>query len=491
MRQSRVERVRADIQARKTAQRPPQKLDLDGLARLIVHEKKPLLPTQREFIFSPERRKLYMGPVGCAKTSSLCASVIVPALLYPGSRWGVFRAYWWTLETTTLKRFLECLGRLGPDIIVDKRTGPPMTIWIASARKGLNGEALEPSEIIFHGLDEIEKLGSQEFNGIAVDEVSEISENIVTTLDMRLRHKRPDQEDPDGPFFLNLCCNPVRRSHWIHKKFCGEHDSNPGDPWGKKFKPHPDENVKNLPPGYYEEISSGMSAEMKIRFIDGECGPDPTGKGIFSDEFNIRMHVGDLAFDPYFGMIRGWDFGRRRPAVVWAQKLPSGQVNRLHCLLGENEGLEAFAARVQMISSTRFAACKEWTDYVDPHGTAKRDVSDESPVDVMFRLGFRPQWRDVGINNGLGMMSKGLNTLIRGRPKSMFDRRGCSLLIEGYQGGYTYPKGTEMNPEPQKPFADGIYEHVMDADRYIEVNLAWGSTTPLNEQRKNLRKGRR
>src|SRR5260370_25351544 len=291
MRLSRIEKARRDAVAARSIE--PVSLDLRGLLDRVVGG--PALPTQTEYVFSHERVKWYAGPIGCAKTSTGVASAIIPGLLYPGSRWFIGRWTWWTLQETTLRRFYECVERLGPGAIVDKQEGPPTKVWLASARTDERGHPLEPSEFVFHGLDDFEKLGSTEFDGIVVDESNEIDEAMATTLNTRLRHRRPGQSRAEGPYFLNLVSNAVRRSHWLHRKFCNESDCDP-QPWGKKFRPKPNENVINLPVDYYEETAKAMSPEMRLRFIEGECGPDPSGSPVFP-EFKHSLHVGDLKFN--------------------------------------------------------------------------------------------------------------------------------------------------------------------------------------------------
>lgn len=481
MRLSRLEKARYAA-AESKAPKKPEHVDLEGLASKIVGG--PLLPTQREYIFAPERICWYTGPWGVAKTSSLVASIVIPALLYPGTTWLIARATWWSLEETTLKRFLQCMARF-PGIILDKQTGPPARYWLASAMMDEHGEPCEPSQIIFHGLDDLEKLGGTEFTGVGIDEASELDEPMVATLNGRLREKKLHEERPEGPFFLRMVSNPVRRSHWLHRKFCNEQDCDP-EPWGRKFRPRPNENDHNLPPGYHEEQARGLSPEMRLRFIEGECGPDPSGQPVFP-EFRHSLHVGDLGKPQPGQMIRGWDFGRRRPAVVWAQA-HAGKVNRYACDLGENKHLEVYTRHILEKSSLLFPHATSWIDFVDSHGTQLKDTSDKTSIDILRSFGLRPRYRDVGIDTGLSLMSKGLCTLVDGRPRSMYDRVGCSLLIEGYAGGYSYDMPRPGHAAKEKPVADGFYEHLMDADRYIEVGLQLGSTSPMESHRRVLRK---
>jgi len=414
--------------------------------------------------------------------------VLLPALLYPGWRAFVGRWTWWTLEETTLRDFLECVDRLGPGAIVDKQTGPPFHLWLASAVTDERGHPGEPSEIVFHSLDDLEKLGSTKFSQIAVDEANELEETMVGALNGRLRHKRPGQERPAGPYFLNLASNPVRRSHWLHKNFCNESDCNPV-PWGKKFRPHPKENLHNLPKGYYEELSARYTPEMRVRFIEGECGPDPAGCPVFP-EFSHSLHVAELKFDSTLPVIRGWDFGRLRPACTWAQ-LVNGRrdLNYLAAELGDNENLPLFAEKVIRRSNAQFNGAGGFVDYVDPHGDQRDDVTDKTSCDVLRDKGLRPQYRNVGVDTGLMLMSRDLTTITRGRPRAQFDRHGCQLLIEGYSGGYTWPEPRPgvSRQKNETPYKDGYYEHVMDTSRYIAVGTGLGSQLPKEAHKANLR----
>lgn len=447
--------------------------------------------TQRAFIFSPERIAWYTGPYGSGKTGSLVCSVVLPSLIYPDSKWFVARATYWTLQETTLNDFEKYIMRLGPNMVVDRQKGPPYKVWIASGLRKANGQSEEPSVVIFHSLDDMDKLGSTQFSGVAVDEANEVQQTIASTLDGRLRWRREHYEHrPEGPFFLRLASNPVRRSHWLHQYFCEEPDCKITPAWGKKFKSRPYENEANLPPDYYKNIAKGMTQEQQLRFVLGECGPDPQGEGVYS-EFRPELHVKEgLKFDKNFPLIRGWDFGRRRPAVVWAQ-LVEGQLRRLACMLGDNISLERFYERVQNRTAMQFFEATQFLDYCDPSGNQKRDVTEETSISVLQRKGLNPKWRDVKLETGLELVGKGLTTLTaKGEARSVFDRANCSLLIEGYLGGYCWPKATALKEVHEKPFKDGFYEHMMDADRYIETCIALGPTAPYADHRRSLRRQR-
>lgn len=476
MRMSRIEKMKAEAQPIIT---PRVMTKLEDLACQMLGG--PMSKTQEEYIFYDDKVSWLTGPIGTGKTAAAVARTTIPALCLPGSIWFVYRAVKWTLEETTLKEFKKVWERLGSGLIVDKQESPIIKYWLAPAVEQPGRTKPEPVEFIFHSLDDLEKLGGTAFTGATGDEANELLQQQVATVDARLRHKLPWQERPMGPFYLNLLSNPVRRSHWLHRMFCAEEDCDEV-PWGKKFLMDKKENEQNLPPGYYEDRAKGMTPEMRLRFIEGQCGPDPAGEAVFAEEWDTNLHaLPDLAknYDRNLPGLLGWDFGRRKPACVVAQKQRNGQVWRLRAMMGNNESLKNFAFKVKAQLAEQFPAVKEWTSHCDPHGDAKRDVSEITSFDVLREAGFRPHFRHHAITTRLEKMSEGLTTLVAKKPRSLYDKVYCSLLTEGYGGGYCWPP---PNPNTgaikDKPLADGWYEHPMDADGYIEMGLAGPNLDP-------------
>lgn len=457
-------------------------------AYVLAPEGKSLLPTQEAVIFDPERIKWLCGILGVGKTSTLVGSVLIPCLLYPGSTGIILRAVWWTLEQTTLKRFRECLDRLGEGVVLDEFKGPPAVYQLATISQ--DGTPTPPSTIIFTGLDELSKVASAEFDFVGVDEADEMDFDTIITLNQRLRARKWKQDRAEGPYTLTLVSNPPPRSHWLHQHFCDDDDQCEPVKLGKKFVPHPDENKDNLPPDYYEKaFPAGTPNHILRRLRYGECGPNPkAGEGVFKDDFNLALHVADLKIIPGAIGVRGWDFGKRRPACVAGQLLPDGSVNRLLEFLGHNELIKNFGQKVIMQCNARLAGIKQWIDYCDPHGDAKKDVSEKTSVSELRALGLNPLWWDHLIETRLNYMKDALNTWGNGRPKAMFDRSGCKFIIEGYSGGYAWPKDPPgAHQVAKKPKADGFYEHLMDADGYILVGLNHGApNTDVSRLRKNL-----
>src|SRR5207244_1169459 len=136
----------------------------------------------------------------------------------------------------------------------------------------------------------------------------------------------------------------------------------------------------------------------------------PSGEPVFGLDFNSLLHVdGKLIYDPRSLMIGGWDFGRRRPAFVASQTSREGHLIRFRSLLGENEPLSRFRDRMIMMREHEFPGVPGWIDFCDPHGTAKRDTSEKSSIDVLREGGIQPRWKDTEIEYRLDLMSLGLS----------------------------------------------------------------------------------
>lgn len=466
---------------------------LDDIASACVGG--PLSRVQRAFIFCPDLIAWFTGPYGSGKTSALVASMMMPCLLYPDSNCFLARAVFWTLEETTLKEVNDCIDRLGSSVVLDKQSGPPYKIWIKPAIDVEGYEKPPPSKIIVHSLDDMGKLGSTKFTGVWMDECDEIEQDIFTAIPGRVRYKRKVEPPgrPMGPFFVRGSSNPPSRSHFLHRKFCKEPDCDP-EPMGTKFASTRQDNEHNLPANYYSTRCAGMSPAQKLRYMEGLCGPDPTGDGVFSDDFNNSVHVTDIKWRQNEQLICSLDFGRRAPGFVAATRR-DGQVLRLLAKVGNNIGLRKWMELILQEIAIKFPNPSEVVWFCDPHGTAKRDVAEKSPVDILrSEFGVNPRYRDVNVATGIELMTKALHTSVpfQGgqRPRNQYDRVGCNILIEGYMSGYQYPKGTKNLPKREKPLADGFYEHPMDCDRYIEVNLAMGSTAQKGDHRKVLRRVR-
>ena len=173
-------------------------------------------------------------------------------------------------------------------------------------------------------------------------------------------------------------------------------------------------------------------------------------------------HIKPLQYYPYKHILRGWDFGYHHPACVFAQINDKDQLLILRENMGTDITLEPFGKNMRAISKEHYST--KFEDYCDPSGKSKSDKSERTSVDILRTLGIRCRMKDSGVVDGLNLIRQLLLPREDGEFGFYIDPQ-CVNLIDGFFGGYSLRENSE---DPDK---DGFYEHLMDALRYITVNV--------------------
>ncbi len=477
MRKSTLEKLR-DAKRKKVE---PQQMSLEDLFLLLLdgHRPKPerqALPTQRAFAYDAERIRLYLGAIGCAKTSTLCSAGWMRALLQPGSKGLVARANYNDLMDTTGLRMQEMLDRLPKGILLDRDKSPPMKWYIQPVPTlSPEGDVMDDSAstITFMGLQD--GLGSYEFNWAIIDEVSEVVEQRVHEVNTRLRNQ-------GGNYAIMMAANPTDTFHWLYKACTGKDHSGRtvGEPWVKLYTPRPKENVRNLPPGYYEQLAASLPADMRMRLIEGQWGATFEGQPVYR-EFSYDLHTFDnliKKYDRHAPLHRFWDFGYRRPWCGWFQQDMQGRLLGFLEKLGENQEIGPFVRQCKAVQELHFPNHQQVHDFGDPAARQQKDTG--STLTELGKEGILLRWRIVGVDESIREGRNWLERVIDKEPAFQFDRQGMPVLINALRGGYA------LDGNGQKPVKDGYYDHSADGWRYGVVNLYGGGGGP--NHMKNLPK---
>lgn len=470
MRKSQIEKLR---DAKKKYEDQVQ-MSIEDLMKLLVDGSRPvserrLNPTQREVILATDRMSAYMGPAGCAKTSTICTFAWLRSLLHPGNKTFIGRYDYNDLMGTTKQRMEEMLSRLPKGILIDRDKSPPERWYVRPIPMPdpVTGEVRdEPSEFMFMGMKD--SLGSYEFHVGIVDEADEVEEKRVHELGTRLRAPIP-ASDGDWRYRIVLCFNPPDNTHWLYTAATGKdfQDKFIKPPWLRVWVPRPDENVRNLPAGYYDDLAKHLPEDMKVRLIEGQWGATFPGAPVFR-EFKFNLHVvDDLVWDGSSTMYRFWDFGYNRPYCCWAYVDWLGRLKVLHETLGHKEEARAFARRCIGISNERFPNA-QFVDFGDPAVRQKKDTG--STLADFAKEGIQMRYRILDIEPGLRLIRQRLNLLIDGEPALQFSRNGVPILIKAFRGGYHFKDKPSANGKIE-PVKDGFYDHPMDGFRYGLTNL--------------------
>jgi hypothetical protein len=197
---------------------------------------------------------------------------------------------------------------------------------------------------------------------------------------------------------------------------------------------------------------------------------------------NPLIHFRPLTHISGKPLLRGWDFGYRRPAVIVTQMNQKDQWCWLWGEIGEDETTRDFAARVFDMCDAQFPQAKDvngrplkhlWLDFCDPQGTevsrgtGTSDIQDlcavhEEHYRKMMDMNYRKRDFEIGI------------TLIREKLKLRNDGEPGMLVSDEFEdckdaltGGYCFPDDRKSGAKNEYPADDGYFIHQMDAARYI------------------------
>lgn len=436
--------------------------DLGGLLKLMVAGDKPveersLNPTQEAFIYSPIRNKAYMGPAGCAKTTTGVAAIVLRAIMQPGTKYMIFRHDYNDLKGTTLERFEEVIGRLPQGMILDRDKSPPAKYVLNAipqkivAPDGSFKMDERPSTVQFFGAKS--GWGSYDWNAAFGDEADECEEKRVDELQGRLR-------TPGGGYSVMLSFNPPDKTHWLYTKCTGRdfEDKIVKPAAFKLFTPVPTENEHNLPPGYYAEMLASMPDDMAARLVYNKWGQVFPGDPVYR-QFSKQMHVVDN-FDYVEGrtLFRFWDFGYQRPACLWCMIDVEGRLWVFMDLLGKQQEIGAFGRQVNKLTAEFCKGVERIEDYGDPAVKQKKDTGQSLAV-IKRECGITIRYKHTPFDISLNEVRKRFETLIEKKPAIQIARR-CRMLIASLGGGY------HLKDDGVTPKKDGVYDHLPDCLRY-------------------------
>ncbi len=288
---------------------------------------------------------------------------------------------------------------------------------------------LNGNQIIFTGLDDVEKLKSiANITDIWVEEASEISHDDFKQLDLRLRGKTP------YPLQITLTFNPISAMLW-HKVY---------------FFDNPKDNTVILKTTYLDNKFLDDEYKQVINNLQHE---DTTYYNIYGlGEWGV---LGNLIYSnwevvsdvpaSYDEIIWGLDFGFNNPSALLK--------------IGIKDGSLYLLEEMYKTGLTNQDLIKELRHRVPTNEAIYADSAEPARIEEIKRAGFRvyPAQKDV---------ADGLDFVKRQR---LFIHKDCANVIKEIQG-YKYKEDKDGNviDEPVK-FAD----HLMDAMRYAIYTHLW------------------
>lgn len=224
--------------------------------------------------FDKHRHLVLKGGGGSGKSIFAGRKVLERCVSEPGHRFLVVRKVAKTLRESCFHQLCAQAREFYPSEIKRIPQGKSGDMYI-TFRNG--------SEIIFAGLDDVEKLKSiHDITGIWIEEGSEVFEDDFDQLDIRLRGETPYYQQ------IIISFNPISINHWMKKRFFDRkdtrvrvHESTYKD---NRFLPEKDqktlEQFKETNPYYYTVYCLGMWGVIGKTYFDAKMVQAQLAKGI-------------------------------------------------------------------------------------------------------------------------------------------------------------------------------------------------------------------
>jgi hypothetical protein len=353
--------------------------------------------------------------------------------------------------------------------------------WVASRKMF---EFDNGHKLVVCPADEWDRFGSTQLVSFYIQEAQEVDFKVFDALTQRLR-------DPLGivagvPYYTGLFdARGVKTQHWIYEEYVKRAWNADDTPEKRRGVTSPDwtwlqfktlDNPHNAP-GYYEnQMRAHRDNTPWIKMlIEGEFGFDIEGRPVY-ECYRPDIHDAVIHEDRTLPMLRGWDFGYNRPAVVWAQYDRSGRVLVFRVLCPTGASRDELCAMVNALQEREFPSRhpSQYRDFGDIAGD-NANTSGQTDIDFVENyFGTSIETRRARVSDGLEVM-RGLMTrnTKNGSPRFSVDV-SCTRLREALGGAYYY----RTDKTEERPEKGNGYDDIADATRYVAQCIVEESFAP-------------
>lgn len=439
------------------------------------------VPTIRKFIECPKKYKLLIGPLGSGKSSGCVMHLFICMIdQKPGpdgvrrTRYAIVRNTRAQLNDTTKKTIDFWLPKALYEWKESKFT------YIFKFR--LDDGTFVYSEWILKPLDDEEQvrdLLSLDLTGAWLNEAREIREDVFKMLRGRIGRYPPKSiGGPTYPFII-MDTNPPHTEHWLYKLFeeLRERDKE----WAKLcavFKqpsglsPHA-ENIRNLPPNYYQDLMLGQDEDWIRVYVHGEYGYVRSGKPVFA-LYRDSIHCAKEEIKPIGGLpiYIGMDFGLT-PACVFVQLNKNGQLLVFDEIVTEDAtDIETFVVEhlLPKINTEYYG----FPVYVigDPAGRVRSQTDSRTCFQILRSYGIEA-WpaHTNSLQDRIRAVNLYLSRYIDDKEPAFLLSPKCVVLRKAMNGEYCFRRMRTAREKYTELPEKNLYSHVADALQYVCLGL--------------------
>ncbi len=418
-------------------------------------------PTVGKFMLDKSFVRLIMGPVGSGKSAGCFMELLRRARLQEPNARGIRQTRMAIVRNTLQQLRQTCLADI--QLWLSPIAHYRVTDATIQVRFPLADGTKVESDWMLIPLDtkqDQQRLLSLNLTGAWISEFREIDIGLIDAISGRLgrfpskaiakptwfgiiAESNPPDEDSDWYTKLEI----ERPPNWAFFRQPGGLDDNA-------------ENVENLPDDYYPNLEANNNPDWSHIHVHGQYGKSLGGQAVFRASFNPGFHIVEhdtLEVIDSMPIMIGQDFGRT-PACLIGQIDNRGRLVLYDELSSEDMGIEQFATTLlRPLLHEKYMGMKIFM-VADPKGRDKSQTNEDSPFDVLQRLGFDVYAAPTNnVDPRIRAVEQMLLHQVDGGPQLIFSNQ-CIQLIQAMKYWYRYRRKQtgvlEDKPEKTHPWSD-------------------------------------
>lgn len=418
-------------------------------------------PTIGKFMLDSSFVRLIMGPVGSGKSAGCFMELLRRARLQEPNARGIRQTRMAIIRNTLQQLRQTCLADI--QLWLAPIAHYKVTDATIQVRFPLPDGTKVESDWMLIPLDtkaDQQRLLSLNLTGAWISEFREIDPSLFDALSGRLGRFPSKAISTPSWFGIVAETNPPDEdSEWYTKL---EIDRPPN--WAFYRQPggltKGAENVPNLPDNYYQNLLDNNNSDWSDIHVHANYGKSLGGQAVFRASFKPAFHIIErekLEIIKSMPVMIGQDFGRT-PASLLGQIDNRGRLVIHDELISEDMGIEQFATTLLRPQLHERVMGMKIFMVADPKGRDKSQTNEDSPFDVLTRLGFDVYAAPTNnIDPRLRAVEQLLLHQVDGGPQLIISDK-CGWLIQGMKHWYRYRRKQtgilEDKPEKNHPWSD-------------------------------------
>lgn len=429
-------------------------------------------PTVGKFMLDNSFVRLIMGPVGSGKSAGCFMELLRRARLQEPNKQGIRQTRFAIVRNTLQQLRQTCLADI--QLWLAPIAHYRVTDATIQVRLTLPDGTKVESDWMLIPLDtkqDQQRLLSLNLTGAWISEFREIDIGLIDAISGRLgRYPAKAISKPTWFGIVAESNPPDEDSEWYTKL---EIERPPNWAFFKQPGGLSDnaENVENLPDDYYKTLNDNNNPDWSHIHVDAQYGKSLGGQAVFRSSFRPDFHIAEpetLIINEHMPIMVGQDFGRT-PASLLGQIDSRGRLVIFDEIVSEDMGIEQFATVLLRPKLMEKYMGKKIFMVADPKGRDKSQTNEDSPFDVLMRLGFDVYAAPTNnIDPRLRAVEQLLLHQTDGGPQLVISR-SCGHLTQAMKYWYRYRRKTtgmlEDKPEKTHPWSD-----VADCLQYMALS---------------------